>query len=175
MADTSKKISKKEQKIKEENIRKLDEQVRNNKIISKDYKKKINKQLVSNIIICFIMVLYLCTINILYLYIDTQNYFSIIRIASIIIPIISIIFFEYSYKKDNEKIFLYGVEVLVIATITLFLNYIYFMYFDKYNRILTGITIIFVIYYILKILLVRTIMKKNYYKNQNDIKDIVKK
>ena len=37
------------------------------------------------------------------------------------------------------------------------------------------ITIIFAVYYLIKILVVKSNMKKKYHKEQNDIKDIIKK
>lgn len=175
MAEKSKREKMKEQKLKEENIRRLDEQIKQSKKISKEYKKKMNKQLIINILTVVVMAIYLCCINILALYIETPIYIRALKVLSIILALIAIIYFEFSYRKDNEKIFLYGVEVLVLAVITLFSNYAYYIYFDRFNYILTGITIAFVVYYIVKILIVRARMKKKYYEDQNDIKDIVKK
>ena len=59
--------------------------------------------------------------------------------------------------------------------ITLFSTYAYFIYFDTYNKILGIIAGVFVLYYLIKILIIRSRMKKQYYKEQNDIKEIIKK
>ena len=72
MAEKSKRELKKEQKIKEENISKLEEQIRNNKKVSKDYKKKMNKKTILSIVTLVVMVIYLICINILSLYLDTD-------------------------------------------------------------------------------------------------------
>ena len=175
MAEKSKRELKKEEKIKEENIRKLDEQIRERKKIPKEYKKKINKQIILNIITLIIIAIYLSCINILSLYTDTEIYLKYLKVFSIILAIIAVVYFEISYRKDNEKLFLYGVEILFLAIITLFSNYAYYIFFDTYNKILLGITIVFVVYYIVKIFVVKIKMKKKYYKEQNDIKDITKK
>ena len=175
MAEKSKRELKKEEKIKEENIRKLDEQIRERKKIPKEYKKKINKQIILNIITLIIIAIYLSCINILSLYTDTEIYLKYLKVFSIILAIISVVYFEISYRKDNEKLFLYGSEILFLAIITLFSNYAYYIFFDTYNKILLGITIVFVVYYIVKIFVVKIKMKKKYYKEQNDIKDITKK
>lgn len=167
--------SKKEEKIKEENIRKLDEQIRESKKIPKEYKKKINKQIILNIITLITMTIYLFCMNILSLYTDTEIYLKYLKVFSVILAVIAVIYFEFSYRKDNEKLFLYGVEVLFLAVITLFSNYAYYMFFDTYNRILSEITIIFAVYYIIKIFILRINMKKKYYKEQNDIKEIIQK
>lgn len=175
MVEKSKREKMKEQKLKEENIRKLDEQIKQSKKIPKEYKKKINKQLILNIITIVVMAIYLCCINILSLYMETETYLTYIKVLSVALAVIAVIYFEFSYRKDNEKLFLYGVEVLFLAIITLFSNYAYYMFFDRFNYILIGITIAFVIYYIVKIMIIKIKMKKQYYKNQNDIKEIVKK
>ena len=175
MAEKSKRELKKEEKIKEENIRKLDEQIRERKKIPKEYKKKINKQIILNIITLIIIAIYLSCINILSLYTDTEIYLKYLKVFSIILAIIAVVYFEISYRKDNEKLFLYGVEILLLAIITLFANYAYYIFFNTYNKILLGITIVFVVYYIVKIFVVKIKMKKKYYKEQNDIKDITKK
>ena len=167
--------SKKEQKIREENIKKLDEQIRKSKKIPKEYKKKIRKQTILNVVTVLCMVIYLVSINILSLYLETETYLKTIKILSVILAGISIVYFELSYRKDNEKLFLYGTEVLIISMITLFSTYAYFIYFDTYNKILGIVAGILVIYYLMKILIIKSRMKKQYYKEQNDIKEIIKK
>lgn len=167
--------SKKEQKIREENIKKLDEQIRESKKIPKEYKKKIRKQTILNVVTVLCMVIYLVSINILSLYLETETYLKTIKILSVILAGISIVYFELSYRKDNEKLFLYGTEVLIISMITLFSTYAYFIYFDTYNKILGIVAGILVIYYLMKILIIKSRMKKQYYKEQNDIKEIIKK
>ena len=37
------------------------------------------------------------------------------------------------YRKDNEGLFLYGVEVFVLAVVTLFSNYLYYIFFFLYQ------------------------------------------
>ena len=167
--------SKKEQKIREENIKKLDEQIRESKKIPKEYKKKMRKQTILNVVTVLCMVIYLVSIIILSLYLETETYLKTIKILSVILAGISIVYFELSYRKDNEKLFLYGTEVLIISMITLFSTYAYFIYFETYNKILGIVAGILVIYYLMKILIIKSRMKKQYYKEQNDIKEIIKK
>ena len=175
MAEKGKRESKKEQKIKEENIKKLDEQIKENKKIPKDYKKKINKQLMINIITLIVMIIYLASLNVSSLYLDTKVYLKSLKILSVVLATISVVYFEFSYRKDNEKLFLYGAEVLFLAVTSLFSIYGYYIYFTKFNKILLVITIAFAVYYFIKILVVRSRMKKQYYKEQNDISDIVQR
>lgn len=171
----AKKTEKELKKVQEENIQKFDEEMRQNRKIPKEYKKKINKQIMLNILILLAMAIYLICLNVSSLYLETKVYLKSLKIFSIALAIISVIYFELSYKKDNEKLFLYGAEVLALAIVTLFSVYGYYIYFNSFNKILIIITIVFVIYYLIKTLVVKSRMKKKYYEEQNDISDIVRK
>lgn len=98
-----------------------------------------------------------------------------IKILCVTLAVISVIYFELSYRKDNGYLFMHGVEFLVIATITLFSVYAYSLFYITYNNILSYILIVVFVYYIIKTILTLRNMKKEYYKLQNDIKEIVKK
>lgn len=175
MSEKSKRELKRKEKIKEENIKKLDEQIKSNKIISKDYKKKMNKQTIFNFLTIFTIVLYLFCLNISSIYTDTNIFLLMLKCFSILLAIISIIYFEIAYRKDNERLFLYGIEILVLGIATLFSNYIYYIYFNSFNKIITCFTLVFIIYYLVKIFIARRNMRKKYYNEQNDIKEIIKK
>lgn len=175
MNPQSKRALKKEQKIKEENIKKLDERIKQEKIIPQEYKTKMRKQFLANIAIASMMIVWLIAMNILFSQVETVIYMNLLKVASIMIAFVSIIFFEMGYKKDSEKTFLHGVEVLIFAMVVLFSIYMYFIFFDRYNQILTYLTVAIAIYYIVKIMVIRHRMKKQYYKDHNDIKEIVKK
>ena len=175
MTEKSKRELKKEQKIKEENIQRFDEQIKANKIISNDYKKKMNKQTIFNLLTIFAIVLYLFCLNIAATYTETSVYLNVLKGFSIALAVISIIYFELGYRKDNERLFLYGVEILILAIITLFCNYAYYIYFNNFNKILMCAIVAFALYYLIKVFVIRKNMKKKYYNDQNDIKEIIKK
>lgn len=174
-----KEISKREQKrlkkITEENIQKFDEEYKQNRIIPKDYKKKIRNRILKNSAIAIIVIIYLILLNVLSMHIETTTYILGIKVLCVALAIVSVIYFELSYRKDNGYLFMHGVEFLVLATITLFSVYAYSLFFVTYNSILLYILIVVVIYYIIKTILTLRNMKQEYYKSQNDIKEIVKK
>ena len=172
--ELSKREQKKAEKIKQENIQKFDEEYKKSRIIPKEYKKKIRNRILKNTIIAIIIIAYLTALNILSLYIETPTYILGIKILCVVLAVISVIYFELSYRKDNGYLFLHGAEFLVIATITLFSVYAYSLFFITYNSILLYILIAVVIYFIIKTIVTLKKMKKQYYKEQNDIKEIVK-
>ena len=173
MKKISKREEKKLQKIKKENIEKFTQEIKENKKISIDYKKKIKNRILKNLIIAIISIIYLLSLNIVSFYINTNIYILLIKVICLILALISIIYFELCYRKDNGFLFLHGVEFLFLAAITLFSIYAYKIYFIIYNKILYAILLVDIIYFIIKTIYNISFMKKKYYKEQNDIKDIV--
>lgn len=173
--ELSKREQKRQEKITKENIQKFDEEYKKSRIIPEDYKKKIRNRILKNTIIAIIVIAYLILLNVLSLYIETKTYILSIKILCVTLAVISVVYFELSYRKDNGYLFMHGVEFLVIATITLFSVYAYSIFYITYNSILLYISIFVVIYYVIKTILTLKNMRNQYYKEQNDIKEIVKK
>ena len=173
--ELSKREQKEQEKIKKENIQKFDEEFKKSRIIPEDYKKKIIDRILKNTIVATIIIVYLMLLNVLSMHIETEPYIIGIKILSVALAVISVIYFELCYRKDNGFLFLHGAEFLVLATITLFSAYAYYLFYITYNSILLYILIAVIIYYIIKTICTIKFMKKEYYKSQNDIKEIVKK
>ena len=173
--EVSKREQKRLEKIKQENIQKFDEEYKKSRVIPKDYKKKILNRILKNSVIAIIAIAYLIALNVLSMHIETSTYIWGIKVVCVVLAIISVIYFELSYRKDNGYLFLHGAEFFVIATITLFSVYAYSLFYITYNSILLYILIAVIIYYIIKTYGTLRNMKKEYYKSQNDIKEIVKK
>lgn len=173
--ELSKREKKNQERIKQENIEKFHQEYQKNRIIPKDYKKKIRNRILKNTIIAVIIIIYLILLNVLSMYIETKIYVLSIKIMCIVLALISVIYFELSYRKDNGYLFMHGAEFLVLATITLFSVYAYSLFFVTYNNILLYILIVVGVYFVIKTIATLRNMKKEYYKSQNDIKEIVRK
>jgi len=173
--DLSNKEQKEQDQITQENIKKFDEQYKQSRIIPQDYKKKILDRILKNTVIAAIAIIYLILLNVMSVHMETTPYIIGIKVLSVVFAVISVIYFELCYRKDNGFLFMHGVEFLVLATITLFSAYAYYIFAITYNSILLYILIAVIIYYIIKTICTLRFMKKEYYKSQNDIKEIVKK
>lgn len=173
MQEKGKRQLKKEQKIKEENIQKFEEEVIKNKQISNEFKIKMKKATIRNIIIAVILIVYMIFLNIAFWNFETNLYISMLKISSCIIGISSIIFFEIGYKRDNEYIFLNGAEIFITGILSLAYIYAYSLFFNTYSKMLMSITIILLIYFVIKVVILNIKMHRKYLKEKNDIKNIV--
>ena len=166
---------KKEERKRKDNIEKLTKEVEAKKKIPKEVKEKINSKVFENMIIAAIIMVYLVSLNFGMTNIPTDTYRTDLKVFSILLLIITIMIFEWGYKKDNESIWLHGVEVMILGVITLYLIYLYSMYYSTYGTLILSIGIIYLIYYAIKILIIQKRIEKEYIKSLNDIGEIIKK
>lgn len=173
MKKESKKIV--EEKKINENINKLEEEIKNKKSIPKEEMTLINKKVFENIFIAIIVMIYFYFINMGSLNIETNVFLVDLKVFSICLIVFTIILFEYSYKKENGNICIHGIETLFIAIVTLFSIYAYTLFFDKFNLLIALSAFLFAIYYVGKSIIIYVKMKRNYFKKLSDIGDIIKK
>lgn len=170
------KNNKKKEKEKQENIQKMGEVIKNKNKITVEDSKKIKGKIFQNLIIAIVFTVYFY-----FTYLGSQNieakiFLTDLKVFSLGLLVIAIIIFEISYKKDNGSLCIHGIEVLILAIITLFLIYIYSMFINRaFSLITSSISIIYIIYFAIKSLIIWYKMKKQYFNAKDDIKEIVKK
>lgn len=129
-------------------------------------KKEIVRDILTNVLYMLLVIIFFITFN-------TQEV-SYINISSMTFLLIAIIMFEIAYRSNKGKVYIYGIEFLILSTLTLFIRHIpktIDCTEKKYTEIITHS---FIIYYILKSAIQYTIKKHNELKNLSDIKEIVK-
>ena len=104
------------------------------KKLPQEVKEKINAKIFENVVILVLIMVYLVSLNLGMNNIPTDNYIMDLKVFSIMLLIISIILFEFGYKKDNESLWLHGVEVIIIRSIYIIFNtFIFCMVFKLWN------------------------------------------
>ena len=86
---------------------------------------------------------------------------------------LSILIFEVAYHKDNGKLAINGIEILVIAFHTLTIWYVINRSNLSFQSYLLFSTYAVLIYYILKSIIIYTEGKREYLKSLSDIHEIV--
>ena len=170
-----KKVSKRELKQKKVNIEKIAEVIENKKKMPKYESEKINNKVLENILFAIAIMLYLYFIILGSINISTEAFLTDLKVFSILILLIAIILFENSFKNSNMNLCIHGIEILILAIVTLSSIYIYSIFVERFKFIIASVSFIFAIYYILKSIFKYIKLRKNYHKNENDIKDIINK
>lgn len=166
---------KQEEKIIKQIQTELEANVKKQKRLPKDIENILNKKVFTNIIIAISIMLYLFFVNIGSLNIETTIFIKDIKVFSIMLITLTIILFEYSYKKESGKICINGIETLVLAITSLILPYIYAIKNEKFNLIVASISFLFGAYYVGKAIIIYKKERKKYLKQENDINKILEK
>ena len=139
----------------------------------KENNKIIRKKIFENLIIAVAMMLYFILINFSYLRMEEDLLLQGIKIASLTILFFSIIIFEVAYHKDSGRIAINGIEVLVLAILTLTIRLVTARFKIDFGKYIVYLAYTFTIYYILKSIILYTIEKKKYLDSLSDIHEIV--
>lgn len=163
---------KREQK---KNIEKLEKVLENKKKLPDDYKKRIRKKILKNLVFVISIMLYISLLYLGMYNMPTDLFTLCLKVISMLLALIAIVFFEIGYKKDNEEIWLHGVEIVSMAIFSLYLIYLYSIFYSNFVVLILSAGIISLTYYAIKIMIINRKIEKEYKKSLTDIGEIVKK
>lgn len=151
---------------------KEDISLKNRKRLPQETKQKRKNVVLKNMIIAIFTIVYFMFLNIACFNVENSIYIILLQVFSGIFLVVSIMLFEKGYKKDNEGIFLNGVEALVISFVTMLMQ---FKFDDSktIRLIFTLIFVVFILYYVLKSIIQARNLKKSY--KASDVEELVKK
>ena len=153
----------------------LEEQIKEKKKLPKEIKEKINQSVFVNLAIGIMVILYFIFVNLGYYNIAKEIFIVDIKVFSMCLIIMTVILFEKAYTKGNSQLGIYGIEMLVVALVTLFMQYIYFYEDDTFIKLYMQIPLAFAMYYVIKATIITVKIQKKYYSSLSDIKEIIKK
>lgn len=137
--------------------------------------EKYLKEIYLNVLKAIIVVLYFFVLNLAYENVNSEYLEIGIKIFTMIFLFIAIYIFEKAYKKDDEKLALQGIEILVLAIYTLTTEHITNKFDFNFKSYSLVASYVFAIYFILKSIIVYTKGRKELAEDLSDIREIVKK
>lgn len=168
-------VQKNEKNVEKKQLMELTSHMRKINEFTVDEEKRLNKRIFINLVLAVAILLYFCIINLGYKNIVKDTFILDLQVFSATILTASIVLFEKAYKKQDGKLCIYGIEMLVLAIITLFMPYIYFYSTDSIKIICSCLSIYLSIYYVAKCMIIQRKAKKQHLDNLSDVKEIVKK
>lgn len=139
----------------------------------KDEKKKIYKNVFGNILFGILISLYFISLGWGFVNINTRSFVTDLKVFSVILLGVTIILFEYAYNKDSGRAALKGVELLVVAIVSLVLLYMYILYQDKFVMITSICSCVAIAYYLIRAISVYIKDKLRWKKTISDVKEII--
>ena len=142
--------------------------------LPKEIKNKIISEFGECALSAIIVYVYFIFLNLGVKNIHQNIYITDLKVFSVSLAVIAVVFFENAYNKKSSKNLYRGIEILVLAIITLLLEYVVLYLTPKYRIIIPIFAILYNIYFVFKALLTMHKIKNDYKKSQSDIKEIVK-
>ena len=144
------------------------------KKIPRDEKIKILKNVLKNIVIIAIILVFFFILNMANQNIEHSRFFEDIKIFAGAFLIIGIVFLEQSYKRKSGYKAVQGIEMIVFSAHTLSALYVITKYGFGYEKYLEYSAIVVAIYFVLKSIIVYTMGTKAYINRFYDVSEIVK-
>ena len=168
--ETKKELVKSEQKEIEEAVEK---ELKSKKKLPAEEAKKINKRVFQNVFLAIVIMFYLDFIILGFVNIENSVFVTDLKVFGMALLLVAIGIFEYAYKKDSGKHIIHGIEILLLAFITILLIYVNLMWSNKFIYITAFVSYAFAIYYVAKSIIIYKKMKKEYF--LEEMKKIIKK
>ena len=151
----------------------LEETIKIRKKLSKKVKNTIVMFIFYNVIMVISMLIITFLINMIFNKLKISDFRMYIKYVQMAVAIISIVFFEISYRKDSGKMAIYAIEFSLYSVSVLYVTYMYVLK-DKLE-FLKNVVLIFTIYYLIKSCIGVVYYRHNNIKNNiSDVKEIVK-
>ena len=141
-------------------ISEFEEKIEKTKKMPQDIENKLNKKLIENISMAIAIIVYFMSLIFGKERINATNYTNLLKTYTMCLGILSIIIFEFSYKKESVKSMYTGIEVLILSIVTMFSIYICKVQELKYIFYLALFAYAFSIYYLIKDILIYNKTKK---------------
>lgn len=141
----------------------------------KEVSEKYLKEIYLNVLKAIIILFYFLVLNLVYEKVNSEYLEKGIQILTMTFLFIAIFLFEKAYKKDDNKLAVQGIEILILATYTLTTKHITSKFNFNFKNYSALASYLYSIYFILKGIIAYTNGRKEIVESFSDIREIVKK
>lgn len=142
--------------------------------MTQEVKENINKRIFCNCLVAIGIMLYICAIDVVYIYAKQEVVTIALKVFSMIFVAITVGTFELAYRKDNGRVAIVGMELLVFSVIILYIPQIYGNVDQLICQVLLLTPLFCSIYYMAKSIWIYWKTEKEYQNNLSDVKEILK-
>ena len=138
----------------------------------KEAKEKIYSKLTKNFLIAIGIFIYILFLNLGYIKLEESVFRTDLKVFAVSLILFTIWVFEKAYKKDSGEITVYGIELLVLSLITLYMPYVYYYQGEVVKFIFETSAVYISLYYIIKCVIIYRKEIKKYKNSLSDVKEI---
>lgn len=149
-------------------------QIKAKKKFPEDIKNKIITQIVESVVSSIIVYAYFIFLELGAKNIHNNIYVTDLKVFAVSFAILAVVFLEKGYSSKNSKKICMSIEILIVAILTMLLQYCAMYLTPRYRILIPIFAILYNIYFFFKTLAMIKKIKSEYKRNSNDIKEIVK-
>lgn len=142
--------------------------------LPKEVKDNINTIIFQNLLAATIIMAYFCIINITYYNFEHNVFEEYMKFYALGIILITVLDIEIAYRKNSIRLWIIGIEFLIIGVVSLYIPYIYLHTNNIIRIIIMVLPAILIIYYLFKSLIIYKQKKFHYQNNLSDVKELMK-
>ena len=152
----------------------MQQEIEEKRKLTKEVKDKIDSGVFFNFWLAVSIMIYMFILNLTYIKLDMITFQIFMKAYSIILTVAMVTFFEISYRKDNLKYALTGIELLILNILVTYIPYVYYNKNEIIRKLIMLVPVYYGVYYSIKNFI---IYKKEQIKHENnlsDVRDIIK-
>lgn len=143
--------------------------------IPKELKDVIDKTSFYNALISIAIMVLVLAINLAFKFLDSETFSFNMKILAMLILGLTIIMFEYAYKRDSGTLAITGIEMMMLGFVVLYMPFAYSYESQTIKVFLMIASVFFAIYYFGKLIVFYLYIKRKHINSLSDVKEITKK
>ncbi|MGN1299244.1 MAG: hypothetical protein ACI4UE_04610 [Candidatus Scatovivens sp.] len=152
----------------------MQQEIEEKRKLTKDIKNKIDNDVFYNFWLAVFIMIYMFFINLAYIKLSIYDFKLCIKIFSLILTTITIAYFEISYRRENLKYALTGIELFILNILVMYIPYVYYTQNEIIRKLIMLVPIYYGVYYSVKNLIIYKKEQIKHESNLSDVKEIVK-
>ena len=152
----------------------MQEEIENKRKLPKEVKEKINTHILRSLIAAIVIMAYFCVVNIAYKKLSGLLFEQAMKYIGLLMVLITIITFEFAYRKPEWKLTFIGIELLSCSILSIYIPYIYLHTSSSIKIAVLLLPVVLILYYIVKSFLIFKKQQYDYQSNLSDVKELLK-
>ena len=152
----------------------MQQEIEEKRKLTKEVKDKIDSGVFFNFWLAASIMIYMFILNLTYIKLDMITFQIFMKVYSIILTVAMITFFEISYRKDNLKYTLTGIELLILIILVTYIPYVYYNKNEIIRKLIMLVPIYYGVYYSIKNFIIYKKEQIKHESNLSDVRDIIK-
>lgn len=152
----------------------MQQEIEEKRKLTKEVKDKIDSGVFFNFWLAVSIMIYMFFVNLIYIKWNMSDFQIFMKIYSLILTIIMIVFFEISYRKDNLKYALTGIELLILNILVTYIPYVYYNKNEIVRKLIMLVPVYYGVYYSFKNFIIYKKEQIKHQSNLSDVREIIK-